>query len=252
MNQQEFAQRIVEWKKEFIEDVVDHYSRGNRERGNQGYARWRERFIRFLESHAPGEAKRFETTTSHLVIVETISSRAIDEFMGGPGRACLGFLDDLEDTAQKGKLIDFQEQNHTAQPKPQHTNQYVDPTRITEIKSLTSSAFDHRKLIRLCEELNICYKSECYLAVVMILRSILDHVPPIFGCKNFGEVANSYKTGMKSFKDSMQHPENSSRKIANAHLHEQIRKSETLPNKTQVNFTNDLDVLLAETVRVLR
>lgn len=85
----------------------------------------------------------------------------------------------------------------------------------------------------------------------MLVRSILDHVPPEFSCKSFSEVANNY-AGSKSFKQSMAHLENSSRKIADAHLHTQIRKTESLPNKTQVNFTNDLDVLLAEIARILR
>jgi hypothetical protein len=53
-------------------------------------------------------------------------------------------------------------------------------------------------------------------------------------------------------KGSMQHLQESSRKIANAHLHTLIRTKENLPTATQVNFANDLDVLLGEIVRVLR
>jgi hypothetical protein len=76
----------------------------------------------------------------------------------------------------------------------------------------------------------------------------LDHVPPIFGCKSFAEVSNNYSGG-KSFKESMKRLEDSSRKIADSYLHTQIRKSESLPNPTQVDFSNDLDVLLAEIAR---
>lgn len=103
----------------------------------------------------------------------------------------------------------------------------------------------------MCEELNLCYSNECYFAVAMLVRSILDHVPPIFGCKKFTEVVNNYG-GAKSFKESMEHLENSSRKIADYHLHGQIRKSETLPNKTQVNFASEVDFLLAEIVRTFQ
>ena len=49
----------------------------------------------------------------------------------------------------------------------------------------------------------------------------------------------------------MIHLDTSSRKIANAHLHTQIRKKEILPNQTQVDFSNDIDVLLSEIVRIL-
>ena len=67
----------------------------------------------------------------------------------------------------------------------------------------------------------------------MLIRTVLDHVPPIFGKKNFDEVANNY--GGKSFKGAMQHLQNAARNVADGHLHQQIRKSETLPTAQQVN-----------------
>jgi hypothetical protein len=101
----------------------------------------------------------------------------------------------------------------------------------------------------MCEELNICYAQECFFATSFLVRAILDHVTPVFGKKNFSEVANNY-AGAKSFKDSMRHLEGSLRKIADAHLHSQIRSKEVLPTKTQVRFPQDLDVLLAEVIRI--
>jgi hypothetical protein len=128
---------------------------------------------------------------------------------------------------------------------------YVDPERIDELKSINNSNFDLVKLIRTCEELNICFRNRCFLSVVMLVRSIIDHVPPVFGVNGFVEVANN-SNGTKSFKQSMQNLSNSSRKIADAHLHTQIRNKESLPNQVQVDFSNDLDVLLGEIVRILR
>lgn len=129
---------------------------------------------------------------------------------------------------------------------------FVDPSRLAELRIIKSTQYDLSKLVRYCEELNYSFENECFLAVPMLGRAILDHVPPIFGCKTFSEVANNYSAGTKSFKQSIEHLENSLRKIADAHLHVQIRKSEVLPNKTQVNFSSDLDVLLAEVVRILK
>lgn len=128
---------------------------------------------------------------------------------------------------------------------------YIDSNRIEELRTLGTEKFDVSKLIKLCEELNLCLNSDCYFSMIMLTRAIIDHVPPIFGCSKFSEVANNYK-GSNSFKKSMQHLENSSRNIADQHLHCQIRKSETIPALTQVNFANDLDVLLAEIVRLLK
>lgn len=50
----------------------------------------------------------------------------------------------------------------------------------------------------------------------------------------------------------MIHLDKSLRKIADSFLHTQIRKKETIPNATQVDFRRDLDVLLGEIVRILK
>jgi hypothetical protein len=128
---------------------------------------------------------------------------------------------------------------------------FVNATRIEELRNVTSVEFDLTKLIRLCEEANVCYSNKCYLALTMITRAIIDHVPPILGFNTFSEVVSNY-SGAKSFKEQMEHLHKSSRKIADAHLHTIIRNKETLPNQTQVNFANDMDVLLEEIVRVMK
>lgn len=127
---------------------------------------------------------------------------------------------------------------------------YVDPQRIQDLELIENSDFDLSKLIQKCKELNIAYSTESYFSVGMLTRSIIDHVPPIFGKRNFSDVAGGY--GTRSFKDSMNHLDKSSRKIADSLLHTQIRKKEVLPSKTQVNFSSDLDVLLAEIIRILK
>ena len=125
-------------------------------------------------------------------------------------------------------------------------------SRLDELRNLTSASFDLRKLVRLCEELNIAFGQECYLATAMLTRGLLDHVPPLFGHASFKEVANNYGGGGKSFKETMHHLENAARKIADAHLHMPIRNSETLPTAQQVSCGQQLDALLAEIVRITK
>lgn len=129
---------------------------------------------------------------------------------------------------------------------------YVDPSRLNELRAIKNDKFDLTKLIRFCEELNECYENAHFFAVAMLVRAILDHIPPMFESKSFSQVASNYGGSTRSFKESMQHLENSSRKIADAHLHTQIRSKEVLPNKTQINFANDLDILLSEIVRLCK
>jgi hypothetical protein len=126
----------------------------------------------------------------------------------------------------------------------------ISESRLAELRALTSPDFDFKKLIRVCEELNIAFQEECYFATAMLTRSLLDHVPPVFGCKTFSEVANNYAGGGRSFKETMLHLENASRKVGDAHLHMPIRKSETQPTAQQVNCGQQLDVLLSEIVRI--
>lgn len=129
--------------------------------------------------------------------------------------------------------------------------QYINRERIDELKKIGQTQFDLSKLIRLCEEINLCYSNRCYFSVIMLVRAMLDHIPPIFQYSKFSEVANNYGKGGKSFKESMERLENSSRNIADGHLHNQIRIKENLPNETQVNYSNDIDLLLSEIIRML-
>jgi hypothetical protein len=133
-------------------------------------------------------------------------------------------------------------------PEPHPT--LIDAERLQQLKALTATKLDVTRLVALCEELNKCYAQNCFMAVAALTRALLDHVPPVFGCATFTEVANNYK-GAKSFRESMRHLDNSARKVGDAHLHVQMRSKEILPTQTQVNFSNDLDVLLGEVVRVL-
>jgi hypothetical protein len=134
-------------------------------------------------------------------------------------------------------------------PSPRPESFFVSEERIAELRTVTGQQFDLRKLVRLCEELNITFENACYLATASLVRAILDHVPPIFGLPTFAQVASNY--GGRSFKETMQRLENAARKIADAHLHQTVRARETLPTPQQVGFSAELDVLLGEIVRIL-
>lgn len=129
-----------------------------------------------------------------------------------------------------------------------HKDNYVDPERIDELNGIDDDDFDFTKLIAFLNELNIAYSHGLFLSIPLLVRAIIDHIPPVFGKDNFGDVSGSH--GIRSFQDSMNNLNKSSRKIADSFLHCQIRKKENLPNRTQINFSNDLDVLLQEIVRV--
>lgn len=125
--------------------------------------------------------------------------------------------------------------------------EYVNLEIVEGLKKIDSS-FDYSKLIRLCEELNTNFSMCNYYSTAKLVRSIINHIPPIFGFDTFPQFVAGY--GNKSFKGVMNHLDKSLRNIADGYLHEKIREKEILPNKTQVDFRQDLDVLLAEIIRI--
>ena len=160
----------------------------------------------------------------------------------------------VEDFLERLKKDGYIEHSFLDRDDVYSDDMYIDQGRIEELKITKSEQWDTLRLEELCRELNTCYSTESYLAVVMLLRTILNHIPPIFGHKIFSEFANNYggKRNNKSFKKSMQNLDKSLKNIADRHLHQPIRQKESLPTRTQVDFRQDLDVLLEEVVRVLK
>ncbi|MEM9446438.1 MAG: hypothetical protein AAGA18_13925 [Verrucomicrobiota bacterium] len=130
---------------------------------------------------------------------------------------------------------------------------YVNSAHIAALKSIESKSFDLSKLIRLCEEINLAYSNGSYFSVLMLLRAILDHVPPIFGQPDFNQVTSQYG-GVKdnrSFKSLMSTLNKGARKLADEVMHKKIGRRVTLPTHQQVEFRQYLDRLLQEIIATL-
>lgn len=140
--------------------------------------------------------------------------------------------------------------------KPEHLRKnesisyrlFIHPSRIDSLQQSTNSKFDTSRLIQICKEINHAYEAENYITVGVLIRVILDHVPPIFNKKTFTEIANN---SPKSFKDVMLNLEGFHRKIADGFLHTQIRSKEYLPTETTVDCRSAVDLLLAEVINQL-
>ena len=137
---------------------------------------------------------------------------------------------------------------------PSGTKPYVSADRIASLQAIGNAQWDFARLVELCREINVAAANRCHMSTAMLLRTVLNHVPPVLGYDTFAEVANNYggTKSQKSFKASMQRLENSLRNIADMHLHSPIRSREDVPTATQVDFAADLDVLIGEVIRVSR
>ncbi|MFT6922037.1 MAG: hypothetical protein ACJA1C_001035 [Crocinitomicaceae bacterium] len=146
--------------------------------------------------------------------------------------------------------VDYGEGAISSESHQQEVNDdFVDVTRIATLKALDSNKFDLSRLIAFCDEINDNYKRENYYSVAMIGRSILNHVPPVFKCENFETVTKEY--GSSSFRKNMKHLDTSLRGIADSYVHSMIRSKELKPTKVQVNYSQDLDLLLDELIRII-
>ena len=128
---------------------------------------------------------------------------------------------------------------------------YVSPQRIQELNNISNVNFDTKKLVRLCEELNVAYQNSMYYSCWILQRAILDHIPPIFLTTQNPTFAQFAASAGRSQKSIFQRLENSCRDIADNMVHSRIKSKENLPAQTQINFSQDLDVLLGEIVSKL-
>ncbi len=107
---------------------------------------------------------------------------------------------------------------------------FIDVGIVKELRELTSDKFDLCKLVRFCEELNDAYGRGNYLSSILLIRAIMNHVPPIFGQTKFSQVVANAGRSLKNVLERL----SEARSIADLHTHATIRRNEPLPTKNQV------------------
>lgn len=169
---------------------------------------------------------------------------------GGPSLYAVQGAHKLMDTAlRQMRRIQVSTSTAPVQSSQPNRSPYVSPSRLNELRALPNGKWDFTRLIRMVEELNDAHERGNFVTVPMLVRAIKDHVPPIFSSPNFAGVFNN---SSKSLKGNLERLENSLKHIADGQLHSHIRSSEVLPTDVQVDFRNDLDVLLGEVVRMVK
>lgn len=197
-----------------------------------------------------------------------ISDEVIDLFNSDNAEA---FLDDrlsagyqqddpclLEDRQRRilpslSAMSDFQSGFSVAKPHlDRNTSPYIALSRLDELRAISSFRFDCTRIIAMCEELNECAARDNPLAVILLTRTILNHVPPAFEFETFAQVAANYRGGGSSFKKAAERLENHSRKVADRLAHMPIRDKEVAPTMSEVNFAAEIEAILAEFSRILK
>jgi hypothetical protein len=126
----------------------------------------------------------------------------------------------------------------------------VESDLIARLAEKEPNAADVWTLVRSCKEINSSYAHGNVLATVLLMRTVLNHVPPVFGHDNFAQVV---ATVGKSLKESFEHLENGLRKIADFHAHRKITATESYPSTAQVEpFKPQFELLLQQVETRLR
>lgn len=117
---------------------------------------------------------------------------------------------------------------------------------LYELKALKNSKLDINKLIKLCEELNDAYARGNYISSALLIRTVLNHVPPVFGATNFSAVVGQ---SSRSIKAILKRLNDEARPIADLHTHILMREKESLPSKNQIEpYKAAFEVLIQEVV----
>ena len=117
---------------------------------------------------------------------------------------------------------------------------------LDDLKKIENSKFDIKKLVRFCEELNDSYSRANYLSCALLIRAVMNHIPPIFNAEKFSQVvANSGR----SVKAVLSHLESQARPIADLHTHFLIRSREQVPTKHQIEpYKPSFEILIQEVI----
>jgi hypothetical protein len=130
---------------------------------------------------------------------------------------------------------------------PRQTGWIVNPALIERLRAQVSSEFDLSLLSELCREINSSFSAGNNVATVLLMRAVLNYVPPVFGQDTFEQVAAHCG---KSLKESFNTLETGLRKVADFHTHRRIDKLDSYPSPAQMEpFKPQFELLLQEVVR---
>ena len=145
-----------------------------------------------------------------------------------------GWMESLEESS-------FQPDVAAIVAAPVERESYVSEAVLAQLRSVAATPFfDLTKLIALVEELDGTYRAGYAYAPHAVLRTVLDHVPPIFGQRGFAAVVNNHAWSTAADRKYMKRLE-AFRDQADDALHRQITRtadvlrSEDMPPAVWVN-----------------
>jgi len=121
---------------------------------------------------------------------------------------------------------------------------FLDAKVLLQLRAVSKAKLDPCKLVRMCEELNDSYARGNFVASLLLIRAIMNHVPPAFGTSTFAEVVA--QSG-RSIKAILARLNDDARPLADLHTHFLMRATDHLPTKNQIEpYKASFEVLMQE------
>jgi hypothetical protein len=121
----------------------------------------------------------------------------------------------------------------------------ISPDVIKALQEANSHSFDACRLAEYCREINSGFTHGNLISCLLLMRVVLNHVPPVFGHTDFSQVVAN---AGRSLKDNFEHLDEGLRKIGDLYTHQHMRKKDHLPTPGQVEKFGPQFELLAQEV----
>lgn len=131
---------------------------------------------------------------------------------------------------------------------------FISTERINDLKKLEGSVkYDLKKLIKICYEINDNYVNENFYSVSLLIRTILNHIPPAFNGRESFEQVLSELNGRKhqTRREVFSRLQDLQRKLADLTAHERLREHEPTMDAQDVQFIPEINFLLKEAYQEL-
>ena len=134
-------------------------------------------------------------------------------------------------------------------PINRNENFLISKEMIDKFRLKQHPKLKYSRLVVLLGEINSSWNNGNYNAVALLIRTVMNHIPPVFGFKKFEEVANNPKFS-SSVKRALGTLQNSMKHLADIIAHEQISEKEPRSiSEVEVDCRQSLKLLLDEILR---
>ncbi|MET7937968.1 hypothetical protein [Streptomyces sp. NPDC005322] len=130
---------------------------------------------------------------------------------------------------------------------------YIDLVLLDEMEEAgQKSTWKHHKLLALCRELNDNYTAGNPYACAALIRAVLDHIPPVFGHKDFKQVAAQHTFAVKRTDKAHAQRLAAFKDIADDVMHRPISANVPIIGMNDLPEPARLNAVLQELLSILR